>query len=53
MKKKVVSHINDSLSDFSYSSDESDEKYIFENIFFEEAISKESNKEFFFLWYTS
>ena len=51
IKKKIVWHIHDSLSDFSYSSDESDEEQIkairlmiFENVFFEVAIPKESNE---------
>ena len=56
IEKKVVRHINDNLSDFSYS-DESEEEQIktiklmiFENIFFEEAIFngailKNSNEE--------
>ena len=52
IEKKVVRHIHDNLSGFSYSSDESDEEYIkairliiFENIFFEWTISKGPNKE--------
>ena len=50
--KKVVRHIYDSFSDFSRSSDESDEEQstktirlmVSENVFFEGAISKESNE---------
>ena len=51
IEKGVVRQIHDSLSDFS-SDDESDKEQIkairliiFENIFFEGAILKESNKE--------
>ena len=52
IEKKVARHIHDNLSDFSYSSDESDEGQIksirlmiFENLFFEGAILKESNEK--------
>ena len=50
IEKKVVRHIPDNLSDFFFS-DESDEELvkairlmIFENVFFEGAILKESNE---------
>ena len=52
IEKKVVTHIHDSLSDFSSDDEKSDKEQIkaiwliiFENIFFEGAILKESNKE--------
>ena len=52
IEKKVVGHIHDNLNDFPYSSDESQKEkikvirlMIFENVFFEEAISKESNEK--------
>ena len=54
--KKRVRHIHHNLSDFPYSSDESYEEWIkaisliiFENLFFEGAILKGSNRECFFL----
>ena len=49
IEKKVVRHIRDSLSNF-YSDDEESIKtirlIIFENVFLERAISKESNTSF-------
>ena len=52
IEKKVVGNIHNNASDFSYSSDESGEEQIkairlmvFEIVFFEEAISKESNEK--------
>ena len=52
IEKNVVRHLHDILSDFSYSSNKSDEEQIkaiwviiFENIFFVVAILKDSYKE--------
>ena len=54
IEKKVVRHIHDNLSDFSYFSDESDKEQLsgycfFENVFFERAILKSLMKNNFFI----